>query len=91
MPRVDPDNILENQQMIPLGEEVLVLARVGYRMPVDNERLVEAGLAVRTPLGEKFREFPGSPPPRLSMLDTGADFGGDIVTRLVLAYLRASF
>jgi outer membrane receptor protein involved in Fe transport len=91
MPRVDSDNILENQRMIPLGEEVLILARAGYRMRVGDDRMVEAGLAVRAPLGNQFREFPGSPPPRLSMFDTGADFGGEWVRRLVLAYLRASF
>jgi outer membrane receptor protein involved in Fe transport len=91
MPRVDPDNILENQQLIPLGEEVLVLARAGYRLRVGGEHFMEAGLALRAPLGNQYREFPGSPPPRLSMLDTTADFGGELVRRIVLAYLRVSF
>jgi hypothetical protein len=91
MPRVDPDNILENQQLIPLGEGILILARVGYRMQVGAKQSVDAGLAIRAPLGNQYREFAGSPPPRLSMIDTTADFGGEMVTRLVLAYLRASF
>ncbi len=90
-PRVDPDNILDNQVPVPLGEEVLIIARAGYRMPVGAGRSLEAGLALRAPLGEPFREFAGSQPPQRSTIDTTSDFGGEPLKRLALAYLRASF
>ena len=51
----------------------------------------EAGLTVRAPLGEPFREWAGIARPPGLIFDNDSDFGGERVARLVALYLRGSF
>jgi outer membrane receptor protein involved in Fe transport len=87
MPLMDPSNILGNPALVPLGDDILMIARVGYRITPG----VEAGVTVLAPLGKPFREYAGAPMPASQRVDSASDFGGEILTRLVSLYLRGSF
>jgi iron complex outermembrane receptor protein len=91
MPLMDPENVLNNPSLFPLGDKILAIGRVGYRLPLDETRSVEAGLTVRTPLGSPFREYPGIPMPAVIQIDTASDFGGEVLQRMVSFYFRGSF
>jgi hypothetical protein len=88
---MNPSNILGNPVLVSLGNEILMIVRAGYRVTMDADRTMEAGLTVCAPLGEAFREYAGAPMPTSLQVDTASDFGGEILTRLVSLYLRASF
>jgi len=91
MPLMEPSNSLGNPVIVALGNEILMIARAGYRITPGKDRAVEAGLTVCAPLGKSFREYAGAPMPTSLRVDTASDFGGEILTRLVSFYLRASF
>ncbi len=75
-----------------MGNDFLLVGRLGYRLTWDNERALEAGINVRTPIGPPFREYAGLPilePDSYSV--TGSDWAGEKLVRLVTFYLRGSF
>jgi hypothetical protein len=76
---------------MPLGDTLLLVARAGFRLPVDRERHIEGGLTVRAPLGSDFREYSGMPVPLSVSTAARYDFGGQVLVRLVSFYLRGSF
>jgi iron complex outermembrane receptor protein len=76
---------------VGLGNNLLVIGRVGYSLTLGTGRALEAGLTVRAPLGPPVLEFPGYPVRRSSYSVTVADFGGEMIVRLVSFYLRGSF
>jgi outer membrane receptor protein involved in Fe transport len=91
MPNIDPNNVFENPKPVDLGNEIMMIGRLGYRLLVDKEKTLEAGLDIVTPLGKPFREYPGAPIPQWSRLKSMADWGGEMFTRLLSFYLRGSF
>jgi outer membrane receptor protein involved in Fe transport len=91
MPLMDPENTLSNINLVPLGEDLLAIGRVGYRLRLSERHTLETGLAVRTPLGHPFREYAGTPMPSQLQIDTASDFGGEELVRLVSFYLRGTF
>jgi outer membrane receptor protein involved in Fe transport len=91
MPLIDPRNVFENPKQVGLGNELLMIGRIGYSLLEDEEKLLEIGLNIVTPLGSSFREYPGAPIPQWSMLRRISDWGGEQLTRLVSFYLRGSF
>jgi len=87
-----PENMLDENEVPALGDHTLMIARLGYRFEAGDDRAFELGLTVRTPLGSPFREFDGMPwPATLPAGETSADFGGEILNRLLAGYLRAWF
>ncbi len=91
MPLIDPANTLDPPELTPLGDRLLLIARVGYRLKALGDRMVEVGLTVRAPLGAPFREMAGIRRPLEHLLDSNADFGGERFVRLAAFYLRGSF
>jgi hypothetical protein len=90
-PLVDPENSLSPHELMPMGNEFLLIGRLGYRTPLAGLNPLEAGLTIRAPLGRPFREYAGVPM-RLPGKDGSiSDFGGEFLVRLVSFYLRASF
>jgi outer membrane receptor protein involved in Fe transport len=86
-----PDEIFEISGWMELGDELLLIARAGYRYPLGESRKLEAGLFLRAPIGGPFREFSGVPMERTTRSIYGSDFGGERIVRLVSLYLRGSF
>jgi iron complex outermembrane receptor protein len=84
----DPNNLLNDRELGQVGNNLLLIGRLGYRLPIDTERRIEAGLLVRTPLGEPFREYPGMRMPLTATRQTAANWGGDMIVRWVSVYLR---
>jgi outer membrane receptor protein involved in Fe transport len=91
MPLMDPANILDNPELVPLGNNILLIGRFGYIFRTTVDQTMEAGITSRTPLGKPFREYAGAPIPPALQVDTASDFGGEVFTRLVSFYLRGSF
>ena len=91
IPLVNPANTLDPPDLMPLGDRFLLFGRIGYRVRVFGDMLAEAGLTIRAPLGESFREWAGIARPPELVFDTNSDFGGERVARLVALYLRGSF
>jgi outer membrane receptor for ferrienterochelin and colicin len=87
----DPDNIFNEREPFPLGNDFLLFARLGYLFPFDSDRKMEAGLIVRAPLGLPFREYPGVSIERTVQSVTASDFGGEKLGRWVSVYLRSTF
>jgi len=87
----NPEELLERRRPMELGHRIMLLARLGYRMALDAGQSLEAGLTVRTPLGSSFREFMGEPMPAFLQTESAADYGGELLTRLVAGYLRVWF
>ncbi len=90
MPLIDPESVLDNPELVSLGEELLMVGRLGYRTSVGEDKILEVGLNVVTPLGSPFREYPGAPIPSWHRLRHMSDWGGEVLTRLVSLYLRGS-
>jgi iron complex outermembrane receptor protein len=88
---VDPDNPLETPGLTPLGESLLAVARVGYRLEETADRSLEAGFTVRTPIGQTFFEYPGAPVRLAAVSITATDHFGEELARLASFYLRGSF
>jgi iron complex outermembrane receptor protein len=91
MPLRFPDETFEVTESMELGNQLLLIARVGYRHPLGESRKLEAGLSVRAPIGGSFREYSGVPIEYTSRSVYGSDFGGEMLVRLVSLYLRGSF
>ncbi len=91
MPLIDPENVLNNPEQVPLGENLLMICRIGYQLKPSKEQTLEGGLNVFTPLGSSFREYPGTPIPNWHRLRYMSDFGGEVLARMVSLYLRGRF
>ncbi len=91
MPLIDPSNILNDPELMQLGDNVLVFSRMGYRIVLGERQSLEVGLTARTPIGLPFREYAGIPFSSQQAGLTSSDFGGEMLTRLVSLYLRGSF
>jgi hypothetical protein len=75
-----------------VGNAVLVFGRVGYVFLRAAARRFEAGLLVRTPLGDPFREWPHEvPDPSRTRGETSCDLGGEELVRLISLYLTMAF
>jgi hypothetical protein len=86
-----PDDTLEEPVHMPLGNNLLLIGRLGYRTSLGDAGFLEAGLVVRAPLGEDFREFGGFPVQASRYTITSADLGGEMIVRIVSFYLRGAF
>jgi iron complex outermembrane receptor protein len=87
----DPENILNERQPVTLGNNLLLVGRLGYRVQVHKDLHLETGLTIRTPIGQDFREYPGTRMPSTPQAGTMAAWGGDVLVRWVSFYLRGSF
>jgi iron complex outermembrane receptor protein len=87
----DPENVFNEREPFPLGNDLLLIGRLGYRFSMGDDRSLEGGLTVRTPVGLPFREHPGVPIQRTPQSVTASDFGGEMLMRWVSLYLRGSF
>jgi len=91
MSQASPDNLLDNPVYHSLGDSLLLVARLGYRLPLGGQRSLDAGLTARTPLGLPFCEFPGEPIPASLRPYKNSVFGGEYLVRIVTFYLGGSF
>jgi hypothetical protein len=88
---VVPDDPILGRERSRLGDNWLLIGNLGYRHALPQARFLDAGLALRQPLGPPFREIAGTPPPGdIEVLDV-SDFGGEFVTRVIWVYLRWSY
>ena len=90
-PLVDPENSLSPHELMPLGNEFLLIGRLGYRASLAGIKILESGLTIRAPLSGPFREYAGVPLQLPGKDGSISDFGGEMLVRLVSFYLRASF
>ncbi len=90
-PLVDPQNTLDPHRLVPLGNNLLLIGRLGCRISLAGESVLEAGITVRAPLNGSFREYTGRPVPVPLPGDSRSDFGGELLVRLASCYLRATF
>jgi iron complex outermembrane receptor protein len=90
MPLMDPGNILNEPELVPLGNRFLLIGRLGYRLTSGTDQTIEAGLIVRTPLGSPFREYAGVRMPQYLQIDVASDWEGVKVVRLLALYLRGT-
>jgi len=90
-PLVDPVNTLSPHELVPLGNDALLIGRLGYRTSLAGLDTLEAGLTIRAPLGRPFREYAGVPLDLPGRDGSLSDFGGEMLVRLASFYLRASF
>lgn len=88
---MDPENPIGMKFPVPLGENWLLIGRLGHRWNGPGDAKIEAGISVRTPLGHPFREFGGMPIPHSLRKENTADFGGEPIVRLVSLDLRGRF
>ncbi|MFC1654585.1 TonB-dependent receptor plug domain-containing protein [Myxococcota bacterium] len=91
MPLTSQNLDFENPQEVSLGDNLLLVGRLGYRMGMGEDREVEAGLSLRAPIGGLFKEYPGISIESTAQSVTASDFGGETLVRLVSFYLRGSF
>jgi hypothetical protein len=91
MPLKDPAALLDAPVFVPMGSQMMLIGRLGYRILPGKGQFIEGGVTVRTPLGDPYREYPGAPWPWFMSSDTRSDFGGEVIVRLVSVYLRGSF
>ena len=87
----DPENILNERQPFTLGNNLLLVGRLGYRVQVHKDLHLESGLTIRTPIGQDFREYPGTRMPPTPQAGSMSAWGGDVLVRWVSFYLRGSF
>ena len=87
----DAMNPLDERVVHVQGETLLLLGRLGYRLELNPGQTAEIGLTVRSPLGEPFREYTGFPIGAFAQSVTASDYGGEMLVRVVAAYLRGSF
>ena len=91
MPLINPTNALDEPVLMQLGDQLLVISRVGYRARLGGDREMEAGLVIRSPLGSPFREYAGIPRSAALQSEVASDFGGEKIVRMLSLYLRGSF
>jgi hypothetical protein len=89
-PFVDPENLLNEREPMTLGDKFLLIGRFGYRLSGEHSRSLEFGLTARVPLGGPFREYPGSRMPPMPMRGYDADWGGEMVRRIISLYIRGT-
>jgi hypothetical protein len=87
----DPENILNERRPFTLGNNLLLVGRLGYRVRVNQDLHLESGLTIRTPIGQDFREYPGTRMPQTPQAGSMSAWGGDVMVRWVSFYLRGSF
>jgi iron complex outermembrane receptor protein len=87
----DAMNPLDERVVHSLGETLLLLGRLGYRLELNADQKAEIGLTIRTPIGAPFREYAGFPIGAFAQAVTASDYGGEMLVRVVAAYLRGSF
>jgi outer membrane receptor for ferrienterochelin and colicin len=87
----DAMNPLDERVVHGQGETLLLLGRMGYRLELNPGQTAEIGLTIRSPLGVPFREYTGFPIGAFSQAVTASDYGGEMLVRVVAAYLRGSF
>jgi iron complex outermembrane receptor protein len=90
MPLRDPSNLLDKPKFMALGNEFLLMGRLGFQLKLDEQHKMEAGLSIRMPLGTPFREYAGVPFPEFMRSDSDADFGGELLVRRLSFYLRGT-
>ena len=90
MPLTSPNLDFEDPQEMSLGDKLLLIGRLGYRIKTWGDRELEAGLILRAPIGGPFREYPGLSIEPTAQSVTASDFGGETLVRLVSFYLRGS-
>jgi outer membrane receptor for ferrienterochelin and colicin len=88
---LDPYNMLNDLETHRVDGGLLLIGRIGYRVGLEQERALEGGMTVRTPLGLPFREYPGISFPDNDQSLSAADFGGELLRRMVAFYLRLVF
>jgi len=91
IPLRDPVSPLDDPRFYQLGDSLMMIGRVGYRMRTSGDQMVEGGMSVRLPLGVPFREFAGIPAPQALRSWDIADVGGEVLGRLINVYFRGSF
>jgi outer membrane receptor protein involved in Fe transport len=92
MPIMDPEDLFGTYNKMQLGNSLLVISRIGYRLGKPEIRSLEAGITLRIPLLSPFHEYPGIPissPSSYSI--TNSDLGGERIVRMAAFYLRGSF
>ena len=90
-PLLDPEDPLADPVNVMLGDSLLMFGRLGYRMTTSAGWKLDAGVVLRLPVGKPFREYAGRQvPPGLMSWDT-ADYGGEVLGRLLSVYFRGSF
>jgi outer membrane receptor protein involved in Fe transport len=87
----DPANLFDERLQQTLGDRILLFGRLGYRLAFADNRSLETGFSIRTPLGSAFREWPGVRMPITPSMGSNADWGGDVLVRYASLYLRVSF
>jgi iron complex outermembrane receptor protein len=87
----DSMNALDERTIQSMGQTLLLLCRLGYRLEMSAGRTAEIGLSVRTPIGAPFREYAGLPIGPFAQALTASDYGGEMLVRMVAFYLRGSF
>ncbi len=87
----DAMNPLDERVVHSLGETLLLLGRLGYRLELNADQTAEIGLTIRSPIGAPFREYAGFPIGPFAQAVTGSDYGGEMLVRVVAFYLRGSF
>jgi hypothetical protein len=88
---VVPEDPVLGQEHQALGDKWTLIASLGYRLELPGTRFLDTGLAIRQPLGVPAREVAGIPRPRTVEAIDVSDFGGEILTRIIWAYLRWSY
>ena len=91
LPLTDPNNILDEREPFPLGNNLLLISRLGYRILAHGNLNLEGGLTLRAPIGRDFREYPGVPMPPTPQRGSKADWGGEVLMRWATFYLKGSF
>jgi hypothetical protein len=78
-------------QEYTLGDTWLLFGRLGYRLPLGPAATAETGLTLRLPLNGARREVPGRASDPWEHHFDGSDRGGELVVRLISAYLRVCY
>jgi outer membrane receptor protein involved in Fe transport len=87
----DSMNPLDERVVHSQGETLLLIGRLGYRLELNPGQTAEIGLTARSPIGEPFREYTGFPIGAFAQAVTASDYGGEMLVRVLAAYLRGSF
>jgi outer membrane receptor protein involved in Fe transport len=92
IPIMDPEDLFGTSYKMQLGNNLLAIGRLGYRLGKPEDHSLEAGVTLRVPLTNQFREYPGLPitsPSSYSV--TNSDLGGEYIVRMASFYLRGEF
>jgi outer membrane receptor protein involved in Fe transport len=91
MPLVNPVDPLADPVYTKLGDCLLLFGRAGYRVVTSAGLKLEAGAALRLPVGKPFREYAGTEAPSGLRGWDISDFGGEVLGHLLSIYFRGSF